>query len=269
MDEAARLVSALQEKLTELDRKVWQYRLDMTLEFEKYSEDLLRGVPKDVSETVSKTIAESMKGCSALYPDGARSLESSSTGSIRANGAGQSQPGTAPIATAFQRRPTSRIDDSPKSPQHEREKEFQGLFTPSYLPLLDSTSRNERRSSPDPPPSPRYDVKGKQEEMSETNSTASEETTPIPVTPELKRPPLPRRRNTDSFSIASDWSGNTPRRSALRRSSNSSGSGKSRRVRFDVMGEEVSTFPYFWLSEVHLHSPLEQKKKRYRNFMLT
>jgi hypothetical protein len=267
MDEAAKLVSALQAKLTELDRKVWQYRLDMTLEFEKYSEDLLRGVPEDVSETVSKTIAESIKGCSSLYPDGARSLESSSTGSIRANGAGQSRQGIAPIAAAFQRRATDKIDESPKSPQHEREKEFQGLFTPSYLPLLDSTSRNERRSSPEPPPSPRQDVKGgKQEEMSESDVSAGEDTK-IPVTPEPKRP-APQRRNTDSFSISSDWSGETQRRSALRRSSISSNSSKSRRVRFDVMGEEVSTFlSILAMGQVDGFAPRIEKANG--NFMLT
>jgi hypothetical protein len=242
MDEAARLVSELQQKLTELDLKVWQYQRDMASEFEKYAEDLLREVPTHISETVSKTIAESMKGCRALYPDGARPIDSPATGSIRAIGAGNSQqPGTTPILAASQRRSTDTAGDSPKSPQHEREKEFQGLFTPSYLPLLDSSSRNDRRSSPEPPPSPQQDVKGKQKEMDGAEAAASEDTRSLTTSPEPKRPNLPRRRNTDSFSIASDWSGNTTPRSALRRSSISSKSHSPRRVRFDVMGEEVST----------------------------
>jgi hypothetical protein len=248
MDEATKLVSELQQKLTELDQKVWQYRRDMTSEFEKYEESLLRGVPKDVSETVSKTIAESKKGCRSLYPGGAWSIESLSSGTGRANGAGRSQSGTAPIAAASQRRATDMADESPKSPQHEREKEFQGLFTPSYLPLLDSTTRNERRSSPDPPLSPRQNLKGKEKEMDDSKADATEDTSSSSstATPEPKRPYTPKRRNTDSFSIASDWSGSgsdsTPRRSALRRSSSS----KGHRVRFDVMGEEVSTFSHFW-----------------------
>ncbi|KAH8790002.1 hypothetical protein F5882DRAFT_401589 [Hyaloscypha sp. PMI_1271] len=240
MDEAAKLVCELQLKLAQLDHKVWQYQRDMSSEFEKYAEDLLREVPRDISETVSKTIAESMKGCRSLYPDGARPIESPATGSIRVNGAGQSQQaGTAPIPAAFQRRSTDATDDSPKSPQHEREKEFHGLFTPSYLPLLDSTSRNDRRLSPDPPPSPRQDVKGKQKEMDDREVEASEYTRSLSTTPEPKRPDPPRRRNTDSFSIASDCSGTTTPRSALRRSSISSKSHSPRRVRFDVMGEEV------------------------------
>jgi hypothetical protein len=229
MDEATKLVSELQQKLTQLDQKVWQYRVDMESEFEKYEEKLLCGVPSDVSETVSKAIAESKKGCRSLYPDEARPIESLSLpGSGRANGAGQAQPGTAPIVTAFQRQATDKTDDSPKFPYHEREKEFQGLFTPSYLPLLDSTSRNERRSSPPPPPR-LQDLKGKQIDMGDSTVDTSEQT----------RPYTPKRRNTDSFSIASDWSGSegTPRRSALRRSSSSKGT----RVRFDVMGEEVRT----------------------------
>ena len=61
MDDTSRLVSELQQKLSELDLKVWQYRRDMASQFAKYAEDLLRDVPKDVSDTVSKAIAESMK----------------------------------------------------------------------------------------------------------------------------------------------------------------------------------------------------------------
>jgi hypothetical protein len=239
MDEATQLVSELQQKLTQLDQKVSQYRLDMESEFEKYEESLLGAVPKDVSETVSKTIAESKKACRSLYPDEARPIESlSPPGSGRANGAGQSQPGIAPIVTAFQRHTIDKTDDSPKFPYHEREQEFQGLFTPSYLPLLDSTSRNERRSSP-PPPARLQDLKGKQIDMGDSNVDTSEQTSEGSSTgaPEQTHPYTPKRRNTDSFSIASDWSGSegTPRRSALRRSSSSKGT----RVRFDVMGEEV------------------------------
>jgi hypothetical protein len=247
MDEATKLVSELQEKLTELDHKVWQYRCNMTSEFEKYAESLLAGVPEDISETVSKTIAESMKGCRSLYPDGARSIESFSTGTGRANGAGQSQSGTVPFTATFRRPSIETKDESPRSPHHEREKEFQGLFTPHYLPLLDSTDRNERRSSPEPPLSPRQDLKGKQKEMEDAEPDTIEVIRSLTSTPEPRpRPEPPRRRNTDSISITSDGSGTATPRSALRRSSTSSKSHSPRRVRFDVMGEEVSTFSYSW-----------------------
>ena len=217
----------------------------MTSEFDKYAESLLRGVPKEVSETVSKSIAQSIKGCKCLYPDGARLIDSFATGSIQANGAGQSQPSIMPLAAPFQRRDTDETDEPPRSPQHEREKEFQGLFTPSYLPLLDSSSRNERRSSPEPPPSPRQILKGKQPDMDSFNVDAGIETRSL-TTPEPKRPATPKRRNTDEVSIASDWSDGPVRRSALRRSSSSSKGQSPRRVRFDVAGEEVSRISRFW-----------------------
>jgi hypothetical protein len=42
---------------------------------------------------------------------------------------------------------TNKIGDRSKLAQYIRENDFQGLFTPSYLPLLERPSRNERRSS--------------------------------------------------------------------------------------------------------------------------
>ena len=240
MDEATTLVSELQAKLAELEKGVWEYRQNMTSEFEKYAADLLRDVPKEVTKTVSESIAASIKGCRSLYPDRARSIESPATGSLLTNGAGQSQHSIFPIAAALQRGDITGAEEVQRSP-HEREKEFQGLFTPSYLPLLDSTS-SVRRSSPDPPPSPRYDLKGKEREMDSMDDDTSTDDREIPATPQSTRPP-PHRRNTDEVSIRSDWSGDSAvvRRSALRRSSSSSKSHSPRRVRFDVMGEEVSS----------------------------
>jgi hypothetical protein len=63
------------------------------------------------------------------------------------NGAGQSEPGTVPIATASQGQAADMLDDGPKLSQYVRENDFQDLFTPSYLTFLDRPSHNERRSS--------------------------------------------------------------------------------------------------------------------------
>jgi hypothetical protein len=242
MDEASRLVSELQQKLSELDHKVWQYRRDMASEFTKYAENVLRNVPKDVSDTVSKAIAESFKDYKSLNLDGLSSIESCATGSNSlANGIENA-------ATSFLTNPTRTMAaqshdqevDRPRSP-HEREKEFQGVFTPSYLPLLDSTTRNERRSSydPHPSPSPSLDTKGKGREMEASHADAGTETTrSLAPSPELRRPQTPKRKNTDEWSVASDVSDGPVRRSALRRSSSTS-RGSPRRVRFDVAGEEV------------------------------
>ncbi|KAK0121908.1 hypothetical protein ONS95_010184 [Cadophora gregata] len=244
MDEASKLVGELQEKLSQLDLKVWKYRQDMAAEFEKYAEDLLRNVPKEISETVSKTMAEAMKGCTSLYPIDTTSVQSSATGTnILENGVRHgafSQTQNLPIPTPL-RRPLEDMEGSPRSP-HEREKEFQGVFTPSYLPLLDSTSRSGRRSSYDhnitsPPPG----FKGKEREDEPLQVDASTDTRSLMNTPEANRPPTPQRRNTDEWSISSDHSEGFRRRSALRRSSTPTNKekGSPRRVRFEVEGMEV------------------------------
>ena len=239
MDEATRLVTELQQKLSELDHKVWRYRQDMASEFTKYAENVLRDVPKDVSETVSKAIAESMKGYKSLNPDGLSSLESCATGTDSL--ALRVENGTSYFTTSTASIPYQREDqevESPRSP-HEREKEFQGLFTPSYLPLLDSTTRNERRSSYEPQPSPSIAEKGKEREMDSHIDAGTEVAGSLAASPELRRPETPKRKNTDEWSLASDASDGPVRRSALRRSSSSSKGLSPRRVRFDVAGEEV------------------------------
>jgi hypothetical protein len=244
MDDASRLVSELQQKLTELDHKVWQYRRDMVFEFDKYAEEVLRGVSKEVSETVSKTIAESMNAYTSLYPDAAKSVESCAKGSSILPNGSDNQRSTELVLPTPLHIQEAREEEGPRSP-HEREKEFQGLFTPSYLPLLDSTSRNERRSSSSPLLSLSYENKGKQKEMDLMHIDASTDTRSLAPSPELRRPFPPRRRNTDEVSIQSDWSDSRPRRSALRRLSGSS-QRSPRQVRFDVAGIEVlptSSYP--------------------------
>jgi hypothetical protein len=244
MDDASRLVSELQQKLTELDHKVWQYRRDMVFEFDKYAEEALRGVSKEVSETVSKTIAESMTAYTSLYPDAATSVESCAKGSSILPNGGHNQTSTELALPTILPTDEAIEEESPRSP-HEREKEFQGLFTPSYLPLLDSTNRNERRSSSFPLLSPSFENKDKQKEMDPMHIDASTDTRSLAPSPSLRRPFAPRRRNTDELSIQSDWSDSRPRRSALRRSSSSS-QRSPRQVRFDVQGIEVlptSSYP--------------------------
>ena len=241
MDEASKLVLELQKKLSELDHKVWQYRRDMASEFTKYTESVLRDVPEHVSETVSKAIAESVKACKSLNPAGLSSIESPcATGNDSlANRVENGVPPYFTISTpAMPHQRTSQEVDIPRSP-HEREKEFQGVFTPSYLPLLDSTTRNERRSSSDPQISPPLDTEGKENEMAPSHADASTDTRSLAPSLEFRRPDTPKRKNTDEWSGASDVSDGPVRRSALRRSSSTSKGTSPRRVRFDVAGEEV------------------------------
>lgn len=238
MDEATRLVCELQGKLAALDNKVLQYRRDMAEEFTKYAEELLRNVGEDVSEKVSKSIAESLKDYKLLGLDviGSTTTESgNSSGNGEANSAGRLQ--TTWPAPGQREEETEEI---PRSP-HEREIEFQGVFTPAYLPLLDSTDRNERRASDTQ--SPILEGKGKEKSMDMGHVDASTDTRSLTSTPEPPKPPIPIRKNTDEVSLASSELSESGiiRRSALRRSSTSSNTNRAspRRVRFEVEGEEV------------------------------
>jgi hypothetical protein len=266
MDEATRLVSELQSKLAELDHKVWRYRRDMASEFTKHAEGLLRDVPKDVSETVSRAIADSMKDYKSLNLDAKGSVEACAAGtSILENDSTKQKASrlttvTSPCLSIPYQTREEDVDESPRSP-HEREKEFQGLFTPSYLPLLDSTNRNERRSSRDSSSSPQPQHKGKESAMESRLVDASTEITrSLAASPELRRPPTPKRRNTDEVSIASDWSDGVTRRSALRRSSTSSSKlpGSPRRVRFEVEGQEVLPTASPLPSQTILHTDIPE-----------
>lgn len=239
MDEASRLVSELHNKLEELDLRVWRYRRDMASEFTKHAEDLLRNVPKEISETVSKVIAEDMKTYKSLNPDATPPVESDSAGSHQpAHGFhNTAQPYLADSTTTVSYTMQSDPDlDSPRVP-HEREYEFQGLFTPSYLPLLDSTSReNQSRSNIG---GDTLD-KGKEKEMAGAQADVNTGARSLSAELGLQRQkPKPKRRSTEELSLASDSSDGHLPRSALRRSESASKLQSPRRVRFDVMGEEV------------------------------
>lgn len=246
MDEVSRLVSELHNKLAALDERVWNYRRDMAAEFAKFAEDLLRTVPQEVSETVSKIIVEDLKDYKSLNPDAPSPLTSGAAGSDGRQSS--AQPCLADLMTTSSYNTLHYTEqDSPQN-RHEREREFQGLFTPSYLPLLDYTSR-EIRTSP-LHSSPLLD-NGKGKEMDEGQG-GNTHTRILEEAPELERRAQPVRRNTDELSISSDRSDGQVRRSALRRSSDNSKQ-SPRRVRFDFMGEEVLPTS----SPQHIEPPIE------------
>jgi len=234
MDDVTQLISELQCKLSELDSKVAAYRQEMRTEFQRYSDQLLQRVPENVSAAVVRVIAESLSKYPSLNPEhGDMSDSPSSPGATNAENMRMRHYGRkSPPPILFH---TSGVpkESGQRSP-HEREREFTGLFTPSYLPLLDS--HDKPMSSPPAVASPRqikFDI---------TPRTTAEGTQ---TTPELLRdasplmpPPPPIRRLTDSSSGSEP--GNI-RRSALRRSSTSSNKASPRRVRFDVgEGQAVS-----------------------------
>ncbi|KAI2636411.1 hypothetical protein GGS26DRAFT_589017 [Hypomontagnella submonticulosa] len=234
MDDTTSLVSDLLQKLTELDNKVNEYRQDMAQEFRRYSHQRLQHVPGDVSAKVEKLVAEQFHNYPALSP-ALDHIGSPSQASANAVSSDEKAWATRhPSPPVSPRSPEVSQDDGTWSP-HEREREFHGLFTPSYLPLLDAVQRRTPTPPvlppPPPPPVPEVTQPNSDQDMSPDTLTNIELTRPDPV----------RRHTEDTVSsVASDDSATRLRRSALRRSSSSSVKTQSpRRVRFDVEGEEV------------------------------
>ncbi|XDG00893.1 hypothetical protein ABKA04_000508 [Annulohypoxylon sp. FPYF3050] len=232
MDDTTTLVSDLVQKLAELDNKVKTYRQDMAQEFHRYSRQRLQDVPGHVSAKVQKLVAEHFQNYPALNPCLDQDIYSQSQENNNdVSDDEKPWPVRQPSPPVSPQIPFLPLFDAPRSP-HEREREFHGLFTPSYLPLLDAAQRH----SPTPPALPPQAPEVKEPNNNEDTSLA---TLASPIV--LPRPDPVRRHTTDTdSSITSDDSTTRLRRSALRRSSSSSTKAQSpRRVRFDVEGEEV------------------------------
>lgn len=238
-DTTARLIAEAQAKLVELDSRVSSYRNEMATEFTRYSEDLLRNVPKDVADRVSQAIADSiLASYPSLYPP---------SGSLSPSPPAENPTNLSEVFWNGNRSPPPILPHTSGTPKgqptspHERELEFQGLFTPTFLPLLEKVDRPQHLSpiSLDPAPTAEIDAKVTSE------NTNTSEGTQIPEGTRHRRRPSPLRYSTDTSidSTASDSSTARIRKSALRSSSASSRAADSpkdhRRVRFDFEGQEV------------------------------
>ncbi|ROV98232.1 hypothetical protein VSDG_04497 [Cytospora chrysosperma] len=238
-DTTARLIAEAQAKLAELDSRVASYRHEMATEFTRYSEELLRDVPEDVAYQVSQAIANSiLTSYPSLYPPSSLgplspSAENTTNLSEVSWNGNRSPPPILPHTSGTPK-------GQPTSP-HDRELEFQGLFTPTYLPLLESVDRPLHLPpiSPGQAPTTEKDVK-----LTSENTNTSEGTQ-TPDSNRRRRRPSPLRHATDTSveSTASDSSTARIRKSALRSSSASSRTASSprdpRRVRFEFEGQEV------------------------------
>ncbi|KAI3336448.1 hypothetical protein HD806DRAFT_517642 [Xylariaceae sp. AK1471] len=234
MDDTTRLVSELLNKLAELDQRVCDYRQGMAQEFQRYSHQLLHNVPEHVSARVEDVLAGELLNYPALGPG--LTLDPASPFSDLRRSARRGRASPPPVLPHTSGVPPN--DSTSGSPnEREREREFHGLFVPSYLPLLDVMTPNKTIS---------------------TSTAALAPTTPqdkeSDITPEplphvqidttAKRPDPVRRLTEETVSsITSEDSVSRTRRSALRRSSSGStkGAQSPRRVRFDVEGVEVLT----------------------------
>ncbi|KAG9246810.1 hypothetical protein BJ878DRAFT_455558 [Calycina marina] len=239
MEEANQLVSVLQAKLAELDTKVCKYQEEMADAFTKYSNDLLRNVPKEVSEHVNKFISAEIHNHPFLQPAAIDSAKSTSSYSVVKT---QNNPDLAQSTQTLRRIHTSEPkDEMAERGLHDRDEEFRGLFTPPYLPLLDGMSEGSPSPIAAVPLSPMVkSSRGRREPYRLGSVDAGTSTTrSLVASPDFLRPSS-RRKNTDKAWFMTDGSNGVPR-SALRRPSTTSSSKQQspRQVRFDVIGGEV------------------------------
>ncbi|KAI1281316.1 hypothetical protein F5Y07DRAFT_293201 [Xylaria sp. FL0933] len=241
MDDTTTLVSELLNKLAELDQKVCDYRTEMAEEFRRYSHRLLQNAPEHVSARVEELVAEELHNYSALGP-GLAALDSASADldgpsdlERRSRRGRVSPPPVLPHTSGVP--PCDATSGSP--PDRDRDREFHGLFTPSYLPLLEVMQTTKAQPVPTviPPVVP-------QPTTSQDNESNSKQE-PLPDgqvdTPPRRPDPVHRHTSETMSSTNSDDSILRTPRSALRRSSSASVKDihSPRRVRFDVEGEEV------------------------------
>ncbi|KAI1752312.1 hypothetical protein F4782DRAFT_501320 [Xylaria castorea] len=235
MDDTTILVSELLDKLAELNQKVCDYRQDMVQEFQRYQQRLLHDAPEHVSARVEEVLAAELHNYPSLSPGFALDATSADLGHSaidrwgRYGRTGSSPPPLLPHTSGVP--PNDVASGSP--PDRDRDREFHGLFTPSYLPLLEVMQPNRTASAPTVISSPATPP--------DDDSDNTQAPSPQPDTT-LRRPdPIRHYTEETTSSVNSDDSVLRTRRSALRRSSSASmkEAQSPRRVRFDVEGEEV------------------------------
>ncbi|TLS28781.1 hypothetical protein PpBr36_00329 [Pyricularia pennisetigena] len=247
LDGASNLISDLLKKLSELDDKVDNYRKDMAVEFQRYSDDLLRDLPSEVTSQVNRAITASMSEgrYRNLFPSDKERhvfLEPESPAIDRKMWDGKGSPppvlhhtsGVPNTSSTANATAARALGSSPRDgvrDLHAREKEFHGLFTPSYLPLLEAP---DRAPGEQPSTTTNSDSLPQTEEAKTSSKVAGGGGGVVPRFPPVRSFTDP---SADCGSGESDKERNA-RRSALRRSSSSNRS-SPRRVRFEFEGEVV------------------------------
>ncbi|KXX73911.1 hypothetical protein MMYC01_209057 [Madurella mycetomatis] len=241
MDDAARLVTELHNKLADLDGKVAAYQRNMLAEFHRHMEECLKNYPDHISSEVSRVIAQSMSRYPALCAGVGDAPDSPAIDRNAWDGSKSPPP--------ILRHTSGTPKESPRS-AHAREQEFHGLFTPSYLPLLESNPSSRRSSEASQAP-----AAGKPSLPLSFDNVKRIEDPRQPASAVVEPRPAPNRRLTDrsTSSVESSSSESKLRRSALRRSSGSN-RGSPRRVRFEFDGEEV--FPSSSLAQAPNSTPV-------------
>lgn len=236
LQDTTALISELTSKLADLDSKVAAYRLNMAAEFTRHSEEVLSSIPDDVAYQVSQAISVSLANFPSLYPPDSLNSSPSPTPISLEDKTHRLRGSPPPVLphTSGSLKEAALTPHHQRGP-HERELEFQGLFTPTYLPLLEKVDRPLHL----PPISPATPEAATPDHHLTVTSAQGPETSH-----DRRRPsPLRRATNTSIDSVVSDTSSTRTRKSALRRFSGSSRPPDSprdpRRVRFDFQGQEV------------------------------
>jgi hypothetical protein len=244
MKDTTSLAAELLDKLSELEQKVVEYRKDMAVEFRRFSDELLRDVPEEVSDAVDSTIQYALPKFEAISPafDSAHPFANGSP--VVLNGTAGRRPRRLQLRSPPPILPhTSGVppDNGDSRSPHAREEEFHGLFVPSFMPMINGAKRRNSQEAVESPTSatPTSPASPDLEEEPLANGNAL--TPPPAAEVGAPRPCFVRRPTNDTIvSTVSEDSPSKIRRSALRRSSSSSTKTQSpRRVRFEVGGEEV------------------------------
>lgn len=244
------LLDSLTSRLQELEAKVASYRIELVTEFENYYNHLLD--VRNTSPGVASDIRQSIAATFPNYPNLRPELRPA-----------DSLPPVSPkTATTFQSSAPTAYSGRPDTAEstRDRDHELQGLFTPSYLGLLDSSSEppgsdlvTTSGTSDTPPSTASQPDTGSQTTATQGYDVDMDTRAASNALQGRSLPPLQigdgdssdnaaaHARAEDGNSTAdSDKSDSRVIRSALRRSSSTSKTPQSpRRVRFEVMGAEV------------------------------
>lgn len=244
------LLDSLTSRLEELEAKVASYRIELVTEFENYYNHLL--AVRNTSPGVASDIRQSIAATFPNYPNLRPELRPA-----------DSLPPVSPkTATTFQSSSPTAYSGRPDIAEstRDRDHELQGLFTPSYLQLLDSSSEppgsdlvTTSGTSDTPPSTASLPDTGSQITATQGDDVDMDTQAASNTLQGRSLPPLQigdddssdnaaaHARADDGNSTAdSDKSDSRVIRSALRRSSSTSKTPQSpRRVRFEVMGAEV------------------------------
>ena len=241
--DAAGLTAKLRAELKEVDQRVNDYRQQAVDGFMRDAIELLSDAPDETYTEVRDDIVASLDQFPVINPAlrrdfvAADSLRQAALNAKRKlkMAARQISPPPPPSSSRSDQGDDGDDDDDDLANNagsaHDREAELHGLFTPSYLPLLDSSLQPQptpplTRSSGGGTPTP-----GEQE--------SSGTVTPAAHKSEAVRRATDEVSTSSAVSVAST-SSSMPPRSALRRSPSLSQPPQSpRRVRFDVSGTEV------------------------------